>query len=44
MRDKDCGGATEGTGGVGAADRHSSGRNRGCRRRTGGPHDDFSTT
>ena len=40
-RDTDCGGTTEGTGGTGAADRHSSGRSRGRRRCTGRPLDNF---
>jgi hypothetical protein len=41
VRDTDCGGATQGNGGTGAADRRSGGKSRGRHRRTGGPHDDF---
>ena len=43
-RDTDCGGTTEGTGGTGAADKHSGVRSRGRRRCTGGLHDNFGTT
>ena len=37
----DYGGMTEGIGGVGAADMHSSERSRGHRRRIGRLHNDF---